>query len=237
VVGLHDGCDPRWTRGQASVSVATDLLIFDCDGVLVDSEGLQTRVVYEVLRDHGVEYGDIDGALRFRGGKLADMISTLEEETSRKLPAGIVPEIRARTLAVFQKELRPVDGIAEVLRSLCLPYCVASNGPIEKMNVSLRSCGLLDLFAGRMFSAYDVGSWKPAPDLFVHAARTMGAKPERTTVIEDSALGVRAGAAAGMQVLGFAPPDRAAELSALGALRVFWPMRALLGLLGTCETR
>jgi HAD superfamily hydrolase (TIGR01509 family) len=218
------------------VSVATDLLIFDCDGVLVDSEGLQARVVCEVLRDHGVEYADSDGALRFRGGKLADMISTLEKETSRKLP-GIVPEIRARTMAVFEKELRPVDGIAEVLRSLCLPYCVASNGPIEKMNVSLRSCGLLELFEGRMFSAYDVGKWKPAPDLFVHAARTMGAEPRRTTVVEDSPLGVRAARAAGMRVLGFAPRDRAHELAALGASHVFWPMRTLLGLLGTSKTR
>lgn len=216
---------------------STDLLIFDCDGVLVDSEGLQARVVTEVLRDHGVDCGDVDGALRFRGGKLADMIATLEGETGRKLPADVVPEIRARTLAAFEKELRPIEGIAEVLRGLSVPYCVASNGPIEKMNVSLRSCGLLDLFQGRMFSAYDVGSWKPAPDLFVHAARTMGARPERTTVIEDSPLGVRAATAAGMRVLGFAPEGRAAELSALGASHVFWPMQALLGLLRTAETR
>jgi HAD superfamily hydrolase (TIGR01509 family) len=219
------------------VPFATDLLIFDCDGVLVDSEDLQARVVMEVLRDHGVDRGDVDDALRFRGGKLADMIATLEGETGRKLPADIVPEIRARTLAVFEKELRPVEGIEEVLRSLSVPYCVASNGPIEKMNVSLRSCGLLDFFEGRMFSAYDVGSWKPAPDLFVHAARTMGAQPERTTVIEDSPLGVRAARAAGMRALGFAPEGRAAELSALGAAHVFWPMHALLGLLRTPETR
>lgn len=219
------------------MSATTDLVIFDCDGVLVDSEDLQTRVVVDVLKDHGVDHARIDDLLRVRGGKLANVISTIEAEIGRRLPDSIVPEIRARTLTVFEKELLPVDGIAEVLQQLAVPYCVASNGPIDKMRCSLRSCGLLDFFEGRMFSAYEVGSWKPAPDLFFHAARSLGAQPERTTVIEDSPLGIQAAAAAGMRVLGFAPADRASELMASGAAGVFWPMRALLGLLGDPETR
>jgi HAD superfamily hydrolase (TIGR01509 family) len=219
------------------VSATMDLVIFDCDGVLVDSEDLQTRVVIDVLKDYGVDHARIDDLLRVRGGKLANVISTIEAEIGRRLPDSIVHEIRARTLTVFEKELLPVDGIAEVLQRLSVPYCVASNGPIDKMRCSLRSCGLLDFFEDRMFSAYEVGSWKPAPDLFFHAARSLGAQPERTTVIEDSPLGIQAAAAAGMRVLGFAPADRAFELMASGAARVFWPMRALLGLLGDPETR
>jgi HAD superfamily hydrolase (TIGR01509 family) len=236
--GSRDGCDLVGDPpGTVTVPVATDLVIFDCDGVLVDSEELQARVLMEVLLEHGVDRRRMDDVLNFRGGKLGNVVSAIEEETGTRLPDGIVLEIRARTAAVFEKELRPIDGIVDVLEGLTVPYCVASNGPREKMVVSLGCCGLLGLFENRMFSAYDVGSWKPAPDLFFHAARSMGIAPARTTVVEDSSLGVQAGVAAGMNVLGFAPPARALELTSFGAARVFWPMHALAELLGTSETR
>jgi HAD superfamily hydrolase (TIGR01509 family) len=217
--------------------VAADLVIFDCDGVLVNSEGLQARVLSDVLTDHGVESGGLDRAMKFRGGKLANVITTLESEIGRRLPNGVVEEIRARTLVAFEEELRPIDGIVEVLKRILVPYCVASNGPREKMMVSLRCCGILSLFENRIFSAYEVGRWKPDPALFLHAARSMGIEPSRTVVVEDSSLGVQAGVAAGMNVLGFAPSDRATELISAGAAQVFWPMQALAGLLGTSETR
>jgi len=224
----------RPARGprRRTAAFAADLVIFDCDGVLVDSEQLQAAVLVEVLEDHGVSSGMIGDAMRFRGGKLADVIALVEKEIGRSLHSGIVGEIRARTHAAFEKELRPVEGVAALLGQMTTPYCVASNGPRDKMMVTLRCCGLLHLFEERIFSAYEVGRWKPAPDLFLHAAGAMGVEAGRTVVVEDSPLGVQAGVAAGMKVLAFAPPERAGELVAAGAAHVFWPMAALRELLG-----
>ena len=154
----------------------------------------------------------------------------MQAQVGKPISDAFVPEFRARTAEVFRKELRAVDGIAEVLNELRIPYCVASSDPIEKMRVSLGCTGLLSRFEGRMFSSYELGSWKPAPDLFLHAAQSMGVEPDRVAVVEDSPLGVRAGVAAGMTVFGFAPADRAAELATLGA-HAFWPMQALTTLL------
>ena len=208
------------------------LVIFDCDGVLVESEELSNRALRESLTACDVRSALTDDLSRFRGAKLAIVLAAIEAESGVKLPDDFVPAFRARMMALFEAELRAVDGIDEVLRDLRMPYCVASSGPIEKMKCSLRCCGLLERFENRMFSSYDLGSWKPAPDLFLHAARAMGTEPTRTVVVEDSPVGVQAAVAAGMRVFGYAPPERAAELATLGA-HVFWPMRALSELLSS----
>ena len=118
--------------------------------------------------------------------------------------------------AAFEARLRPVEGVEALLESLELPYCVASNGPREKMEVTLGTTGLLPYFQTRIVTAYEVGCWKPDPGLFLHAARMLGAAPENCIVVEDSTLGVRAGVAAGMTVFGYAPAG-GSELAEAGA--------------------
>ncbi len=157
---------------------------------------------------------------------MAEVVSTLERHLNRSLPDTFVPELRARMAILFRSELRSIDGIESVLDHLEVPYCVVSNAPVEKIRLTLGVTGLLPRFESRIFSAYDVNIWKPDPGLYLHAAATMGARPERCIVIEDSVPGVEAGVAAGMHVFGFAPNDSGAELAARGA-QVFSAMSQL----------
>ena len=194
------------------------LVIFDCDGVLVDSEVLGNRVLAAVAGECGLVLDPDEAVTLFRGCKMADCVAVLGERLGRPLPDDFVARVRARTAAAFRAELRPVEGVADALARVALPVCVASSGPREKIELALSVTGLLPRFAGRIFSSYEVGSWKPAPDLFLHAARTLGAPPAGCVVVEDSALGVRAGVAAGMRVIGYAPlASDASELAGLGA--------------------
>jgi HAD superfamily hydrolase (TIGR01509 family) len=194
------------------------LVIFDCDGVLVDSEMLGNRVLAAVAGECGLPLDPNEALTLFRGCKMADCVAVLSDRLGRPLPDDFVASVRARTAAAFRAELRPVEGVADALARVAVPVCVASSGPRERIELALSVTGLLPRFVGRVFSAYEVGSWKPAPDLFLHAAAALGVPPARCTVVEDSALGVRAAVAAGMPVIGYAPLARdAAELAGLGA--------------------
>lgn len=207
------------------------LVIFDCDGVLVDSETLGNRVLVDVVAEFGVAMELEEAVAAFRGCKMADCVREIERRLGRSLPETFVPNLRARTADAFRLELRAVPGVAGVLDVLRVPMCVASSGPVEKIRFSLEITGLLPRFEGRLFSSYDVGVWKPDPGLFLHAARAMGVAPCTCAVVEDSVLGVRAGVAAGMRVFGFAPnPRDAHSLREAGAV-VFQSMRELQGLL------
>lgn len=210
-----------------------EAVIFDCDGVLVDSELLGNRIVVECAAELGVVLPLAEAVARFRGAKMADTVAFIERRLGFPLPADFTAEVRRRMAAAFEAELQPVEGIESVLRDLEVPCCVASNGPRDKMEVSLGATGLLPYFHGRIFSAYEVGSWKPAPDLFLHAARSLGVAPENCVVIEDSVLGVQAGAAAGMRVFGYAPAGEGASLGAAGA-HPFSRMAELPSLLRGC---
>lgn len=183
--------------------MATELVIFDCDGVLVDSEGITTDAWVEAMRGLGLAWQAADVMHHFRGGKMADVIATAEAELGAPVPEDFVQGFRARLYERLGSEVEAVPGIAAALDALVHPVCVASNGPREKMDVTLGCTGLLKRFAGRIFSAYEVGSFKPEPGLFLHAAKACGAAPERCVVIEDSDSGVRAGVAAGMTVLAY----------------------------------
>lgn len=195
------------------------LVIFDCDGVLVDSEVLGNRVLVEFLADLGVTMGVAEAVALFRGCKMADCVAEVERRLGRSAPSSFVEELRARTAAAFERDLRPVDGVAAAIDALTIPICVASSGPMEKIRLALKVTGLLTKFEGRIFSSYEVKSWKPEPGLLLHASRAMGAAPAACTVIEDSVPGVRAGVSAGMRVLGYAPdPQHAAVLAAEGAI-------------------
>jgi HAD superfamily hydrolase (TIGR01509 family) len=210
--------------------VALHLVIFDCDGVLVDSERLGHRAISEALRELGHRLSAGESERRFRGRRMSEILSEIRSDLGGRLPETFERDLRARMATLFCEQLRPTPGIQEVLDGLAVPYCTASNAPLEKIHMTLGVTGLLPRFTGRIFSAYEIGAWKPDPGIYLHAARTMGMHPATCAVVEDSAAGVQAAAAAGMRVLGFAASGHAAELAAHGAT-VFTDMAQLPTLL------
>jgi HAD superfamily hydrolase (TIGR01509 family) len=202
-----------------------DLVIFDCDGVLVDSERLAVRIEAEVLATLGWPLTEAEIVDRFVGRSAGYMQSQIESTIGR--PVDWSSEFEARYQETFAKELLPVAGINEALDGVDLPVCVASSGSHQKMAFTLGLTGLLDRFDGHLFSSDDVEHGKPAPDLFLYAAAHMGAEAGRCAVVEDSVSGVTAGQAAGMTIFGFAGGVTSAQkLDSEGAV-VFDDMRAL----------
>lgn len=193
------------------------LIIFDCDGVLVDSEPLSNRVIAEQMNELGIDMTTSKAIQLFAGGSLQRVFDYVAKATGKPAPQGMEEEYRDRSYALFKKELKAVAGIKSVLETLPYSKCVASNGPIPKMTLNLELTGLLPFFANRMFSAYEVGHWKPDPRLFLHAAEVMGFSPEHCIVVEDSAHGVHAAATAGMSVLGYAGRASGGKLAKAGA--------------------
>lgn len=183
---------------------AFELVVFDCDGVLVDSEVIAVRVDQRVLADLGWELEIEEIVQRFVGKSEANFIATIERELGIELADGWDRTYEQWYHEAFERDLAAVDGIEEALDRLRLPHCVASSGSHAKMQRTLGRTGLLHRFAGRIFSATEVANGKPAPDLFLHAAGTLGAAPERCAVVEDSAYGVQAARAAGMHVFAYA---------------------------------
>lgn len=210
-----------------------DLVIFDCDGVVVDSERLTHHVFGAFIRSLGAALTEAEMQDQFLGRSLQDCLAIVEKLTGRRAPAGALDGYRAERDRVLRESVTPVEGIREVLDNLAIPYCIASSGDHDKMRATLGATGLLPLFAGRLFSVTEVAQAKPAPDVFLYAARKMGAAPERTVVIEDSVNGVTAGRAAGMTVYGFAGLFQPERLAAAGAHATFTRMSELPGLLGT----
>lgn len=205
-------------------------IIFDCDGTLVDSERVGNAVLIECVAELGLRL-TLDTALEhFAGRKMADTLRLIEQWLGAPVPDSFLPAVRARMADAFEEQLKAMPGVHELLNSLSIPICVASNGPQEKMQVSLRVTGLLKYFPGRIFSAYDCGSWKPEPGLFLHAAKTLNVAPGSCAVVEDSPLGIRAAMAAGMTAFGYAPEGAGVSLRTEGAT-VFHHMDALGGLL------
>ena len=197
------------------------LLIFDCDGVLVDSEVLACRLDAEILTRLGFPYSTEEILTQFVGVSLKDMIARIEAEHGRSLPVDFGERLNQTLFARFEEELQPVPGVRDAILSLPYRRCVASSSTPDRIALSLRVTGLADLFT-QVFSATEVRHGKPAPDLFLHAASQMGASPESCLVIEDSAAGVRAACAAGMRVIGFTGgghcgPEHAEKLRAAGA--------------------
>lgn len=207
-----------------------DLIIFDCDGVLVDSEPIQNRLFHEMLVAVGWTL-DFESAVdTFIGRTMADCLKIAEQRLGRALPADFEDRLQARTFVAFEQELRPVPGVMEALNRITAPVCVASSGSLEKMRKTLGITGLLPRFKDRMFSASQVDRAKPYPDLFLFAARALKATPATCAVIEDSVAGVEAGVAASMAVFGYAPSVRSGSLRKAGA-HVFSDMQVLPDLL------
>lgn len=215
------------------VSSSPSLLIFDCDGVLVDSEELSARLLLEAAREHGPLAMEASEAIRlFRGRKMAECVEILSERLARPLPEDFTPKFRVRQAEVFRQKLKPIPGIHEALSKITIPVCVASNGPREKIALALSVTGLLPFFEGRIFSSYELGTWKPDPGVFLHAAWESGVAPTNCAVVEDSVLGVRAGLAAGMHVFGYIAAGDGPEFHLPGITR-FDRMAELPRLLGT----
>jgi HAD superfamily hydrolase (TIGR01509 family) len=204
-------------------------VIFDCDGVLVDSVGLAGEVLAEYLRDLGFAVTRQEATRRFGSGKMADYVARFEQETGRRLPEKFEQELRARRELVFRERLQPVEGAPELVRDLRVPSCVASNGPMAQIEHSLRIVGLHERFDGRIFSAYSVRAWKPEPQLFLHAGQALGVNPAECAVIEDSELGIQAGVAAGMQVFAFLPAGGETAHAGVHTLRQLDELHAYLG--------
>lgn len=180
------------------------LVIFDCDGVLVDSERLAVRADAEALHELGWTLTDEEIVERFMGRTNAAMLADIEAYLGGPLPAGWQERWNKRYYELIKSELAPVDGVVEALDAITTLTCVASSGSHDKMRMTLGGTGLYDRFEGRIFSATEVDHGKPAPDLFLHAANTLGVEPADCAVIEDSKYGVQAARSAGMTAFGYA---------------------------------
>lgn len=203
------------------------LVIFDNDGVLVDSERLANGILAELLTEAGLPYTFEETVRDFMGGSMVSMRQKAEAKLGAPLPLDLEDRYHERLFAGFA-ELQPVPGVREVLDRLDadgIAYCLASSGTHRRIHTALTTVGFWDRFEGRIFSAEDVAHGKPAPDLFLHAANTMGVKPADCVVVEDSPLGVAAANAAGMRVFGYAAMTDPAKLTE--ATAVFHNMTAL----------
>jgi HAD superfamily hydrolase (TIGR01509 family) len=212
-----------------------DLVIFDCDGVLVDSEVISCRAHAETLTRHGYEISAEQVLDRFLGVSDQEARQTIETEIGRKLPDDFEAQMKQAALRRYADELGTIPYVGEAIAAITLPKCVASSGTPEKIRHGLTCAGLFDLLAPNIFSATQVKRGKPAPDLFLFAAGQMQASPARCLVIEDSVPGITGARAAGMAVVGFVGgshcrPGYRDTLRAAGAQVTFDDMRQLPGL-------
>jgi HAD superfamily hydrolase (TIGR01509 family) len=213
-----------------------ELVIFDCDGVLVDSERISCTVLARLLTEHGLPTTLAEARRDYQGLLLADTVSRAQARLGRSLPDDWLARFERERADAFRLELEPVPGAAEAIASIVaagVPVCVASQAKLQKTRLTLGLTGLDRLFpADALFSAELVPRGKPHPDLFLHAAATMGAEPGRCTVIEDTPSGVIAAVAAGMRALGYVADSDEQALRAAGAepLPSLAELPALLGL-------
>jgi HAD superfamily hydrolase (TIGR01509 family) len=213
----------------------TRLVIFDCDGVLVDSESISNRVLARRLTEEGLPTTLAEARRGYQGLLLAEILAQVELRLGRSLPPDWLAEYERERAEVFRRELQPVPGAGATVERLAatgLAVCVASQGKLEKTRLSLELTGLRHLFsADALFSAESVARGKPHPDLFLHAAETMGVAPVDCVVVEDTPSGVTGAIAGGMRVLGYTADSDEMALSRAGAevLRSLYELPALLG--------
>jgi HAD superfamily hydrolase (TIGR01509 family) len=220
-----------------------ELVIFDCDGVLVDSEVISNNVLARLLTEEGLPMTLKETRRDYQGLLLDEILTRTEELFGRKLPDDFLDRFQDQRAEEFRRELKPVPGAAEAVervKASGTAVCVASQGRLEKTRMTLGLTGLDRLFAPEaIFSAYQVERGKPFPDLFLHAAQAMGAEPGRAVVVEDTPSGVSAAVAAGMRVIGYAADSDAQALRAAGADPLLGSLQQLPAALGleTPESR
>jgi HAD superfamily hydrolase (TIGR01509 family) len=187
-------------------------IIFDCDGVLVDSEPIANAVLVEMANAYGADI-DLQYAMKhFKGGSMQGCVDKITELIKNPLPDNFVETYRKKSFEAFKKDVKPVEGVKTVLDNLDIPFCVASSGPVEKIKHNLELTGLLSYFENRIFSCYTINKWKPNPAVFLWAADIMKFKPKDCVIIEDSITGVKAAKNGGFDVFGFTAHDYHNEL-------------------------
>jgi HAD superfamily hydrolase (TIGR01509 family) len=217
------------------IEVRPALVIFDCDGVLVQSEEITLSVLADLFNEQRRPDQPLltteDCIRRFRGRQIKACLAELQDQYRITLPSYFEAALRAQALSRYRTDLRATEGIHEVVSRLDIHFCVASSAPRSKIEHCLRLAGLWPWFEGKVFSCYELGQWKPDPLIFQIACASHHVDPDQALVIEDSIPGVQAAVAAGIRVLGFAPPDRHQELRDAGAVP-FSRMHQLLALIG-----
>lgn len=208
------------------------MIIFDCNGVLVDSEPIATAVAAEAFQRIGIDMSADMIARYFTGRRPSDMFAAVEKAAGVTLPPGFASQVATTTLVRLSEDVRAMPHIGHALSWLRGPKCVASSSNLDRVRISLQATGLDRFFGQNLFSASDISAGKPAPDLFLHAARRMNVEPGDCIVVEDSAAGVTAAVAAGMAAIGFVGGSHADEnlhgkLRDAGAVSVIADMRAL----------
>lgn len=216
------------------MSSVLDLVIFDCDGVLIDSEIIGITLTLKLLKEHGVHIDFNEFSSRFSGLTWDELIESIRTQKGVALPASIRDSFHAALLEAFATSLKRIDGTLEVLSALDIPYCICSNSSASQLDYSLSLVELKHFFPERIFSAVDLGPGrgKPQPDIFLHAAKILHADPVHTLVVEDSVHGVTAASRAGMTVIGFTGgahtyPQHAEKLLAAGARSTIASMHQL----------
>jgi HAD superfamily hydrolase (TIGR01509 family) len=208
-----------------------ELVIFDCDGVLVDSEPIAIRIDAEIFAEFGMPMSEAEIIDRFVGRSPSVTWGAIEEHLGHPLPADFGARTRARFDSAYAHDLRPIDGVEQALDEITARTCVASSSDPDRLDHKLRLTGLYERFTGRIFSAAEVRNGKPAPDLFLHAARRLGVDPAACAVVEDSQYGVQAARAAGMAAFGYAGSVTPARMLEGPGTTVFDDMRDLPRLL------
>ncbi len=205
-------------------------IIFDCDGVLVDSEPLSNQVMVELANELGANI-NLDYAYQhFKGNSFQNCSDKISELIGHPVPKDLEFQYRQRSFEIFKAKIQPIDGVKDLLNSLNMSYCVASSGPENKIQLNLQLTGLLPYFEGKIFSCYTIQKWKPDPSVFHWAAQTMGFNAKDCLVIEDSPIGIEAAINGGFDVFGFTAHDCKDELQK-NATKTFDRMNKLLQLL------
>ena len=206
-------------------------LIFDCDGVLVDSEAISAKIFQKMIFELGFNF-DYETVLdHITGTSMMDNLRFFSDHTGLKLPDNFESDFRKRSYEAFKTELKPIKGIHNLLKKLKIPIGVASSGPVEKIKLNLITTNLIQYFNDNIFSSYEIGSWKPEPEIYLHAAKKMGFIPADCAVIEDSIPGIKAAKSGGFDVYGFADSKNKTSFGELGAF-VFHEMDKLGQILG-----
>ena len=199
-------------------------IIFDCDGVLVDSEPVSISTIVQLANELGIAIDYDFGVREFIGNSWKNVARILEGKLGRPLPSNFEEKYRQTSFDRFKKELTAVKGVTELLPQLKVPFCVASSGPPHKIRLNLTVTKLLPYFEGRIYSCYDIQKWKPNPAIYKHAAQSMGFEPADCLVIEDSLFGVQAGVASGCQVYAYAAMAHNAPALAAAGATLFYDM-------------
>lgn len=207
-------------------------IIFDCDGVLVDSEPITARVLIRMCAEIDIHINMEYVEANFTGNSWGGCVACIESIGNKKLPDTFEQEYRRRSAEAFKNEIQPIKGVPALINSLSIPFAVASSGPVHKIRLNLGLIGLLDKFEGNVFSCWDIEIWKPDPAIYLQTANAMGFAPEDCVVVEDSLFGVKAGVAGGFRTIGYANPHTAPSLKSAGA-EIIYDMEELYKMVPT----